>query len=68
MRIELEVQEMTMNEKLTMIGLKHIFIRMKSSLNYFAMKMIPLNILQILAIYYFVLHIVIISRNDTFLY
>ena len=59
---------MTMNEKLTMIGLRHIFIRMKSSLNYFAMKMILLNILQILAIHYFVLHILIISRNDTFLY
>ena len=68
MRIELGVQEMTMNEKITMIGLKHIFIRMKSSLNYFTMKMIPLNILQILAIYYFVLHILIISRNNTFLY
>ena len=33
-----------------------------------AMKMILLNILQILAIHYFVLHILIISRNDTFLY
>ena len=42
---------------------------MKSFLNPFASKMIALNILQNVEIYlkYFVLHIMVIPRNDTFL-
>ena len=46
-------------------------MRMKIFLNYFSSKMILLNILQNFAIYlfkYFVSHIMITSRNDTFLY
>ena len=44
---------------------------MKSFLNYFASKMILLNILQNATIYffkYFVLHITVIPQNDTYLY
>ena len=43
---------------------------MKSFLNPFASKMIALNILQDVEIYlkYFVLHIMVIPRNDTYLY
>ena len=40
-------------------------------LNYFASKMIWLNLLQNVALYllkYFILHITLIPRNDTFLY
>ena len=51
--------------------LKHICIGMKSFLNYFALKIIFLNILQNVSVYLFKYcgsHITIISRNDTFLY
>ena len=44
---------------------------MESVLNYFASKMILLNILQNVAIYlfkYFVTHIMVIPQDDTFLY
>ena len=44
---------------------------MESVLNYFASKMILLNILQNVAIYlfkYFVAHIMVIPQDDTFLY
>ena len=44
---------------------------MKSFWNYFASKMVLLDILQNVTIYlfkYFVSHIMIILRNDTFLY
>ena len=44
---------------------------MKSFLNYFAAKVILRNILQNVTIYlfkYFMLHIMIISQNDRFLY
>ena len=53
------------------LTLKHNSIQTKSCLNYFALKMILLNILQNFAIYLFwsfALHIMIISQNDTFLY
>ena len=53
------------------LTLKHNSMQTKSCLNYFALKMILLNILRNFAIYLFwsfALHIMIISQNDTFLY
>ena len=48
-----------------------MFIQVKSFLNYFASKMIFINISQNVTIYlfkYFVSHIMLIPRSNTFLY
>ena len=53
------------------LTLNTVATRIKGFLNYFSLKMILLNLLQVVAIdlfKYLVSHITIIPRNDKFLY